>query len=317
MIAKKPADRPSSAATVARAAQALRRGDLNSAAIAVPAVIAGVVGVGAAAPGGDDAMTQLLGATQGATTIMPTTAQIPTEADQAPEKKKRSPWTWPLIALIALLIIVLGGTVWALLSNQKAPTPPPSSSASQTPPSKTPTPTPTQTRVDVDALGLVGLTCDDATAKARDAGLQATCADGDPAPAADQVGKVYNVNPTGKVPSGSSIALTRYADRTQPPKPASAPTFSGDMVAGARSPSPGDPVTSAPTARRSPATSSRSTAAPSCPAAPGSRRRRRAPRSGWRRAATSPRSSPSSAATSRVPTPTRAPLRSSPGRRLR
>ena len=232
MIAKKPADRPSSAATVARAAQALRRGDLNSAAIAVPAVIAGVVGVGAAAPGGDDAMTQLLGATQGATTIMPTTAQIPTEADQAPEKKKRSPWTWPLIALIALLIIVLGGTVWALLSNQKAPTPPPSSSASQTPPSKTPTPTPTQTRVDVDALGLVGLTCDDATAKARDAGLQATCADGDPAPAADQVGKVYNVNPTGKVPSGSSIALTRYADRTQPPKPASAPTFSGDMVAG-------------------------------------------------------------------------------------
>ena len=231
MIAKKPADRPSSAATVARAAQALRRGDLNSAAIAVPAVIAGVVG-GAAAASGDDAMTQILGATQGATTIMPTTAQIPTEAEQAPEKKKRSPWTWPLIALIVLLLIVLGGTLWALLANQKAPAPGPSTASSApvvTPTKTTPAPTP---RVDVDALGLVGLTCSDATAKATDAGLQATCAAGDPAPAADQVGKVYKVNPTGTVPQGSSIALTAYADRTQPPKPGSAPTFSGEMVAG-------------------------------------------------------------------------------------
>ncbi|GAB6859857.1 serine/threonine protein kinase [Microbacterium xylanilyticum] len=231
MIAKKPADRPSSAATVARAAQALRRGDLNSAAIAVPAVIAGVVG-GAAAASGDDAMTQILGATQGATTIMPTTAQIPTEAEQAPEKKKRSPWTWPLIALIVLLLIVLGGTLWALLANQKAPAPGPSTASSApvvTPTKTTPAPTP---RVDVDALGLVGLTCSDATAKATAAGLQATCAAGDPAPAADQVGKVYKVNPTGTVPQGSSIALTAYADRTQPPKPGSAPTFSGEMVAG-------------------------------------------------------------------------------------
>ena len=95
------------------------------------------------------------------------------------------------------------------------------------------TPTPTSTpRVDVDALGLVGLACDAAAAKAHDAGLQATCTPGDPAPAADQVGKVYNVNPTGKVPQGSSITLTFYADRTQPPKPGSAPTFTGDMVAG-------------------------------------------------------------------------------------
>ncbi|VXB86085.1 serine/threonine protein kinase [Microbacterium sp. 8M] len=233
MIAKKPADRPSSAATVARAAQALRRGDLNSAAIAVPAVIAGVVGgAGAAGASGDDAMTQILGATQGATTIMPTTAQIPTEAEQAPEKKKRSPWTWPLIALIALLLIVLGGTIWALLANQKAPDPVSSTTASSQPsPSKTPSPT-TTPRVDVDALGLVGLTCDEATAKAVDAGLKATCATGDPAPAADQVGKVYKVNPQGKVPQGSSIALTAYADRTQPPKPGAAPTFAGEMIAG-------------------------------------------------------------------------------------
>src|SRR5690606_1926641 len=53
MIAKKPADRPSSAATVSRAAQALRRGDLHSAAIAVPAIAGGVP---------DDDMTRLLDA---------------------------------------------------------------------------------------------------------------------------------------------------------------------------------------------------------------------------------------------------------------
>jgi len=232
MIAKKPADRPSSAATVARAAQALRRGDLNSAAIAVPAVIAGVVGAGPVASS-DDAMTQLLGATQGATTIMPTTAQIPTEADEAPTKKKRSAWTWPLIALIALLLIVLGGTVWALLANQKAPAPGGTTSSASTPVNTpTPSPTKTQARVDVDALGLTGLTCDAATAKARDAGLQPTCTPGDPAPASNDAGKVYKVNPTGLVPAGSALALTSYADRTQPPKPASAPTFSGEMIAG-------------------------------------------------------------------------------------
>ncbi|MGN8026381.1 serine/threonine protein kinase [Microbacterium sp. 22242] len=233
MIAKKPADRPSSAATVARAAQALRRGDLNSAAIAVPAVVAGVVGAAAAA-GGDAAMTQLLGATQGATTIMPTTAQIPTEPDPAPEKrKKRSPWTWPLIALIVLLLLVLAGTLFALFANQKAPaTSSTTTSQSTPPPPPKPTPTQTVTRVDVDALGLTGLTCDQAVAKAQAAGLVANCGPGDPATSDDAVGKVYKVDPVGMVPQGSTLTLTAYAARTQPPKPPSAPTVSGAVVAG-------------------------------------------------------------------------------------
>ena len=233
MIEKKPADRPSSAATVARAAQALRRGDLNSAAIAVPAIVAGVVGATAAA-GGDDAMTQLLGATQGATTIMPTTAQIPTEADEAStkKKKKRSPWTWPLIALIVLLVLVLGGTLFAMLSNQKPGPVQTTTTSASTPPAPKPSPTQTQTRVDVDALGLAGLPCDQATAKAHDAGLQATCAPGDAASSSDKVGKVYKVNPTGMVLKNSALTLTFYSDRAQPPKPPAAPTFNGEMLPG-------------------------------------------------------------------------------------
>src|SRR5690606_39288617 len=62
MIAKKPAERPSSAATVARAAQALRRGDLNSAAIAVPAI----AGIGVA--DADDATRILTGMGDGDST---------------------------------------------------------------------------------------------------------------------------------------------------------------------------------------------------------------------------------------------------------
>ncbi|KJL34098.1 protein kinase domain-containing protein [Microbacterium azadirachtae] len=238
MIAKKPADRPSSAATVARAAQALRRGDLNSAAIAVPAVIAGVVGAGAVAGAtGDDAMTQLLGATQGATTIMPTTAQIPTEADEAPEKKKRSPWTWPLIALIALLVIVLGGTVFALLSNQKAPEPAPSTTSSQTTPSKTPsktpTPTPTADTVALGTLGLIGQTCDAAVQTLKGAGLDGTCSTGDHAPAQDKVGTVYSTDPSGgNVKKGTVVQLAVYGDLVPIGAPDSAPKLAGPATAG-------------------------------------------------------------------------------------
>jgi len=235
MIAKKPADRPSSAATVARAAQALRRGDLNSAAIAVPAIAAAA----GAAAAGDDSMTQLLGATatEGATRILPTTAQIPagTPAEEEKKKKKRSPWTWPLIALIALLAIVLGGTVYALMNQGDGPKPVETSSSPSPKPSAsdTPKPTPTtSTRVNVNELGLVGLTCEQAGVKAKAAGLDVSCTTGDAAPSDDEVGKVYNVQPTGTVEKGSILALSVYGERTSVGAPSSAPTLSGSALAG-------------------------------------------------------------------------------------
>ncbi|KDA05155.1 serine/threonine protein kinase [Microbacterium sp. CH12i] len=231
MIAKKPADRPSSSATVARAAQALRRGDLNSAAIAVPAIATGGIA-------GDDA-TRLLTSSgdDGNTRILPTTAQLPAEgAAAADEKKKRSPWTWPLIALIALLVIVLGGTVIALMNQNDGPAPV-ESTATQAPP-KTPsqapskTPSPTPTRVSVDGLGLIGMTCDDAMATATAAGLAPVCQTGtNPAPSDEQVGTVESVNPRGDLEQGASITLVLYGDRVQIGSPTSAPTITGDPVA--------------------------------------------------------------------------------------
>ena len=112
-IAKNPADRPQSAAHLARAATALRRGDVQAAAAAVPAVL-GAAGITAA--------TMLMpqqGATA-ATTVIP--AGVPVDGELAEEgeeqPKKRSPWTWPLIVLIALLAIVLIGTIIAFAAER-------------------------------------------------------------------------------------------------------------------------------------------------------------------------------------------------------
>ena len=233
MIAKKPADRPSSAATVARAAQALRRGDLNSAAIAVPAIATGGIA------GDDDATRMLTASNDGATRILPTTAQLPTEeavAEEENKKKKLSPWTWPLIALIALLIIVLGGTLWAMFGNRgedpkPSDTPTTAQTTSQTP---SQTPTPEVTRVDVAALNLNGSDCATATATLKDAGFtnNITCADGDPAPSDAEVGQVYRVQPTGNVETTTPITLTVYAARTPLPTPTDTPTLTGNPVAG-------------------------------------------------------------------------------------
>ncbi|KAA9134505.1 protein kinase domain-containing protein [Microbacterium caowuchunii] len=211
MIAKKPEDRPASSAAVARAASALRRGDLAAAAAAVPAVAAGVA---------DDEATQLLGVggeTGMATQLLPSGA-APAATAEKTAKRKRSPWTWPLIALIALLVIVLGGTIWALFGNP-APDSTPSSSPTTSAPrptASTPAPTPTSNAVNVDGLGLVGKTCDEARAVASEAGLEnISCQTGNAASSADQVGRVYQVDPTGNVPATQAVTLTVYGEQIQ------------------------------------------------------------------------------------------------------
>ncbi|MCJ1708441.1 serine/threonine-protein kinase [Microbacterium sp. VKM Ac-2923] len=235
MIAKKPDDRPASSAAVSRAATALRRGDLTAAVAAVPAVAAG-------AAVADDA-TQLLtaGQTAAATRLMPTPAAATSllteehaEEDVAPQKK-RSRWTWPLIALIALLALVLGVTLFNLISNQSEPEPAPTSATptptptpSQT--SATPTPTPTAQRVEVSSLGLEGKTCDEARAILEDNELVADCQAGNAATQASDVGLIYNVNPTGGVESGTTITVRFYGEQTPLEAPGT-PTLPGASVA--------------------------------------------------------------------------------------
>ncbi|HTN55181.1 MAG TPA: protein kinase [Microbacterium sp.] len=233
MIAKKPAERPSSAATVSRAAQALRRGDLNSAAIAVPA-IAGI-GIGDA----DDATRILTGMGDGdSTRILPTTAQLPTEqavaTEETTKKKKRSPWTWPLIALIALLVIALGGTLLGLfLNNQDDKAPAKTSSTASVP--STPPQTPENTTpppVNVDSLNLEGQTCEAATAVLAENDLEANCVPGDPAASEQQQGLVYEVRTGGNQPVGSTIDMLVYGDQVSIPAPQSAPSISGPVTEG-------------------------------------------------------------------------------------
>ncbi len=237
MIAKKPDERPASAAAVSRAATALRRGDLAAAAAAVPAIAAGAAVA--------DDVTQLLspGQTGAATRLMPTPAatSLLTEEhteETVPQKKKRSRLTWPLIALIVLLVLVLGGTLAALLTNQDQPDAAPSSTAptapAPAPSASTPTPssTPTQSLIDVDALDLVGRTCDEARAILRENNLAATCATGNAATNADEIGKVYTVDPTGRNPAGTNITVTTYGEETPLTQPG-APTLPATVPAGA------------------------------------------------------------------------------------
>lgn len=222
-IAKNPADRPQSAAHLARAATALRRGDVQAAAAAVPAVL------GAA---GATAATMLMpaaGATA-ATTVLPSAAGAPIDGEEPveEEKKKRSPWTWPLIVLIALLAIVLIGTIIALALNggeKEAP-----STAPSTPPSKTattPPPPPTTeapTNAQVNREDYLGLTVDEASAKLGALGMVANAVEGNPAATSEEAGRVYDVNPTGNMKIGSEVTITYYAAPETPSAPTSAPT---------------------------------------------------------------------------------------------
>ncbi|MBT9604977.1 serine/threonine-protein kinase [Microbacterium sp.] len=233
MIAKKPDERPASAAAVSRAATALRRGDLTAAAAAVPAIAAGVAVA--------DEATQLLtaGQTSAATRLLPAPSsslltEEHTEDDPRPQKKKRSPWTWPLVALIALLALVLGGTLFAVLSNQSDPNTAPSSPtpSSATPSrSATPSSSPSQSSqlINVNSLGLAGKTCEAASdiLSANDLGAQ--CETGNAATSPDQVGLVDTVNPTGRVPAGTIITLRVFGEETPLPTPGT-PTLPGASV---------------------------------------------------------------------------------------
>ncbi|MGG7465509.1 serine/threonine-protein kinase [Plantibacter sp. YIM 135347] len=238
MIAKNPSDRPASSAHVARAAQALRRGDLNAAAAAVPAILGGAAAATTVldqtrrmpAPG-DDATTQLL-SNSGLEEPPTDTAEVPVE------KKKRSKWTWPLIALVALLVVVLVGSLIAVFSQNKG-----GDAGASTPPatvSKTPTPKPSQTPTTVPVPQVVlseiqGRPFDEVAAMfgAAPYNFAVSKVVGKAAATEDEVDLVYDVNPTGNVKAGSAIALTVYgpvAAVVPPTAPTEAPKISQDQL---------------------------------------------------------------------------------------
>jgi serine/threonine-protein kinase len=224
-IAKNPADRPASAAHLARAALALRRGDVAAAAAAVPAVL-GPEGLNDTA--GVTMLMPAAGAAAGATTATTVLSAGDVEettvtTDEPKTTKKRSPWTWPLIALIALLVIVLVGTLIALFAqNNKSPVTTPTPTATQSSSAPKPKPTPTKsaaTSANVNKDDYIGKPVDDAQAALEALGFQVTRNEGKAATSSSQVGTVYDVNPYGTVQFSQPITLTYYAAVVQPSAP--------------------------------------------------------------------------------------------------
>ncbi len=238
-IAKRPEDRPATAAHLARAAQALRRGDVAGAAAAVPAVL-GAGGL-ATFPGYGNAASGYTGETRvlGATRLMTAANATPAEGPPEEEPRKRSPWTWPLIALLVLLALVIAGAVLTFVL-RPAPTPTPTGSSTPTQtsspatPSTTPTSAPTPTN-DLVAVGsenqYVGMTEQQFRDAIQALGLGVSVQTGDPAPTQGDVGKIYSVDPTGNVTRGTTVTGLIYGPVATPPAPTT-PTGPSSGTAG-------------------------------------------------------------------------------------
>ncbi|OUE23759.1 protein kinase domain-containing protein [Clavibacter michiganensis] len=246
-IAKKPADRPQSAAHLARAAQALRRGDVATATIAVAAV-AGAAGL--ADPGTPTQATQLMpsgrrAADTGATTVLSSAPRagaaaplvFDDEDDEEPEEpraRKRAIWIFVVVALLVIGAIVAGAIALNgnRASDDAAPAPvesseSPSPSAS---PSPTPTPSPTASTVEVNRDDYLGRDQAAVTSELEALGLKVTVVTGSAAPSGEEEGRVTAITPTGSVARGATIQITAYGAPTLPTAAPGTPTVTPSTV---------------------------------------------------------------------------------------
>ena len=160
-----------------------------------------------------------------------------------PRRKGRSAWTWPLVALILLLLFALVGFLLnqiGLFSPAGNPTSGTSSSASSSPSASatptrttqsatptptrsipTPTPTPTQDTVNVIPAAYLGKDYRQVQASLAGLGLQVTVLPQESSSATP--GTVLELNPTGTVPKGSLITVI-YATAPKPAPTTAAPS---------------------------------------------------------------------------------------------
>ena len=252
-IAKAPSDRPTTAALLARAATALRRGDVLAAASAVPAVLPPGVAAPTMAMQQDSATTVMPSGAPGfETTLMgvpggaPTgtaTAAFPPTRQQPPAvtgpygpasgpddggHRRRSPWTWPLVILIVILAIVLAAVLIPRLvgSGTSKAAPPLKSPTGSSAPSKPASPSASGATIVQSVYlnrpyrGVV------AELEGLKADLDVTSTAGDPAETADQEGLVSKVEPNGNVAPGTPVVVTYYGAVAALKPPGVAPSSS-------------------------------------------------------------------------------------------
>ena len=255
-LAKAPSERPTTSALLARAATALRRGDVLAAASAVPAVLP----AGVAAPtmamqadtsttvmpaGGAGFDTTLMGVPGGAAGA-PTTAFPPPRTAQTgaypqagdaggpggPEPRRRSPWTVPLIILIVILALVLGGfLITRAMSGPEASGPTRSTRTQSQTPAQSASPS-TSTSALIDASTYSGQPYRDVVSDLQDAHFTAVKAvPGNAASTSDDEGKVYAVSPQGNVDFDTPVTVTYYGPAASLKAPSSAPSASTTSVA--------------------------------------------------------------------------------------
>ncbi|MCP1503687.1 serine/threonine-protein kinase [Curtobacterium herbarum] len=216
-IAKKPADRPATAANLARAAQALRRGDVAAATVAVPA-IGGAGTVAFNPPPGNDAATALIGTQANAPVVGGGAPGSPAGPEDDTEEKKSRAWIWWLVGAVVLIAaIVIGVLVFANADPDTKPSASQSSAPSQTrsqAPSQEPSATPTETRTTINPADYVGRATDQVQTELQSMGFAVQVQDGDPAETAEQANTVQSISPTGSLSDGTLITLREY---TAPP----------------------------------------------------------------------------------------------------
>jgi serine/threonine protein kinase len=218
-IAKRPEDRPQSTAHLARAAQALRRGDLQGAVAAVPGIAGEEAFAQFTTPIGTQA-TRLLPSVVGAA------VGGPPPTTELPPPPRRNPWTWPLIAIVAVLAVALIAIIIVLLvrpTGTGSATPSATTPSSQTT-SSTPslTPTPTSTLIYLSLADYVGKPYNDVSSALIAKGFGIFKGTGPVATTPTQNGTVSSINPYGNQTPDKTITIYAYQDYVGPPTPSAA-----------------------------------------------------------------------------------------------
>jgi serine/threonine-protein kinase len=183
------------------------------------------------------------GATSATTVAAPVTAPTaygtPTGGPGEPQRRRRSPWTIPLIVLIAILaILLIAGLVNAFSAGA------PKAQATTSAPAAAQTATPKQTAtasasatsstITVNSSDYVGQPYKQVVARLQGLGLDAKAIEGSAAPSESKVGTVSKLDPTGSLQKGDAIDVTYYKATEEPKAITKAPTVQG------QTPVPGD-----------------------------------------------------------------------------